>query len=40
MKDKLNKEELINQLYEVLQYTETEAAYKIIGDAIDYLKRQ
>lgn len=40
MKDKLNKEELIDQLYEVLYMTESEAAYKIIGDTIDYLKRQ
>lgn len=38
--EKFDKQELIDQLYEVLYRTETEAAYKIIEDAIGYLKRQ
>lgn len=33
-------QDLIDQLYEVLYRTESEAAYKIIEDAIGYLKRQ
>lgn len=32
------KESLLNDLYEVLQLTENEAAYEIIGNAIDFVK--
>ena len=34
------KQEMLNQLYDVLQHTENEDSYKIIGQAIDFLKRQ
>lgn len=34
------KKEMINQLYDVLQHTENESAYSIIGQAIDFLKKQ
>jgi hypothetical protein len=31
---------LLDQLYEVLQQTENEAAYEVIGDAISFIKKQ
>ena len=35
-----DKQVMIDQLYDVLQQTNNEESYKIIGQAIDFLKRQ
>jgi hypothetical protein len=34
----MSKESLLNDLYEVLYFTENETAYEIIGNAIDFVK--
>lgn len=39
-KSDFEKKEMIDQLYDVLQHTENEEAYKIIDKAIGYLKKQ
>ncbi|MGF6951897.1 nucleoid DNA-binding protein [Neobacillus sp. B4I6] len=36
----MNKEQLLDDLYEVLQLTENEAAYELIGNTIDYIKKE
>jgi AbrB family transcriptional regulator (stage V sporulation protein T) len=38
-KTDVEKESLLNDLYEVYQTTENEAAYDIIGKAIDFVKK-
>lgn len=38
-KTDVEKESLLNDLYEVYQTTENEAAYDIIGRAIDFVKK-
>jgi AbrB family transcriptional regulator (stage V sporulation protein T) len=38
-KTNVEKESLLNDLYEVYQTTENEAAYDIIGKAIDFVKK-
>ena len=34
----MTKEQLLENLYEVLYLTENEAAYELIGNAIDFVK--
>lgn len=35
----MDKQQLIDQLYEILYQTENEATFEIIGNAIDFVKQ-
>lgn len=36
----MEKQQLLDVLYEVLYYTESEEVYSIVGKAIDFVKQQ
>lgn len=36
----MKKDQLLDDLYEVLYNTENEEAFKLIGNAIDFIKQQ
>jgi hypothetical protein len=36
----MDKQQLLDELYYLLYWTENEAAYEIVGNAIDFIKGQ